>query len=63
LQARRPEDQCLLRAPLRRQSSGAARQAESQRADDRIFRVDHADLRECAELVTDRNELATLTHK
>ena len=31
--------------------------------DDGIFRVDRADLRECAELVTDRQELAALRHK
>ena len=31
--------------------------------DDGIFRVDRADLRECAELVTDRQELAALKHK
>jgi hypothetical protein len=32
-------------------------------ADDKIFRVDRADVRECAELVTDRKELAALRHK
>ena len=32
-------------------------------ADDNIFRVDRADVRECAELVTDRQELAALRHK
>jgi hypothetical protein len=32
-------------------------------ADDKIFRVDRADLRECAELVTNRKELAALRHK
>ena len=32
-------------------------------ADDKIFRVDRTDLRECAELVTDRKELAALRHK
>ena len=32
-------------------------------ADDRIFLVDHADLHECSELVTDRKELAALRHK
>ena len=32
-------------------------------ADDKIFRVDRADLRECAELVTDRQELAALRRK
>ena len=32
-------------------------------ADDKIFRVDRADLHECSELVTDRNELAALRHK
>jgi hypothetical protein len=32
-------------------------------ADDKIFRVDRADLRECAELVTDRKELAALRRK
>ena len=29
-------------------------------ADDKMFRVDRADLSECAELVTDRQELAAL---
>ncbi|MET0678907.1 MAG: hypothetical protein ABW175_24175 [Bradyrhizobium sp.] len=32
-------------------------------ADDKIFRVDRADLRECAELVTDRKELVALRSK
>jgi hypothetical protein len=32
-------------------------------ADDKIFRVDRADASECAELVTDRQELAALRHK
>jgi hypothetical protein len=32
-------------------------------ADDRIFRLDRADLHECSELVTDRKELATLRRK
>ena len=32
-------------------------------ADDKIFRVDRAELREYAELVTDRKELAALRHK
>jgi hypothetical protein len=32
-------------------------------ADDRIFRVDRTDVRECAELVTDRKELAAIRHK
>lgn len=32
-------------------------------ADDRIFRVDRADLHECSELVTDRRELAALRRK
>jgi hypothetical protein len=32
-------------------------------ADDRIFRVDGADLHECSELVTDRKELAALGRK
>lgn len=32
-------------------------------ADDRVFRVDRAELRECAELVTDRKELAALRRK
>ena len=32
-------------------------------ADDKIFRVDRADLSECAELVTDRKELAALRSK
>ncbi|WP_244443150.1 hypothetical protein [Bradyrhizobium sp. Ai1a-2] len=31
--------------------------------DDKIFRVDRADAEECAELVTDRRELAALRHK
>ena len=29
-------------------------------ADDKIFRVDRADVRECAELMTDRQELAAI---
>ncbi|WKA30110.1 hypothetical protein [Bradyrhizobium roseum] len=32
-------------------------------ADDKVFRVDRADLHECSELVTDRKELAALRHK
>jgi hypothetical protein len=32
-------------------------------ADDKIFRVDRTELRECAELVTDRKELAALRRK
>jgi hypothetical protein len=32
-------------------------------ADDKIFRVDRVDPRECAELVTDRGEFAALRHK
>ena len=32
-------------------------------ADDKIFRVDRADLHECSDLVTDRKELAALRHK
>ncbi|MGY4473178.1 hypothetical protein [Bradyrhizobium sp. USDA 3364] len=32
-------------------------------ADDKIFRVDRVDASECAELVTDRKELAALRHK
>ena len=32
-------------------------------ADDKIFRVDRIDTRECAELVTDRKELAAIRHK
>ncbi|MGY3604296.1 MULTISPECIES: hypothetical protein [unclassified Bradyrhizobium] len=32
-------------------------------ADDRLFRVDHAGAEECAELVTDRRELAAIRHK
>ena len=32
-------------------------------ADDKIFRLDRADLSQCAELVTDRQELAALRHK
>jgi hypothetical protein len=31
--------------------------------DDKIFRVDRADLHECSELVTGRKELAALRHK
>ena len=31
--------------------------------DDKIFRVDRADLHECSELVTDRKELAALGRK
>ena len=32
-------------------------------ADDKIFRVDRTELRECAELVTDRKELAAIRRK
>jgi hypothetical protein len=32
-------------------------------ADDKIFRLDRADTRECASLVTDRKELAAIRHK
>jgi hypothetical protein len=32
-------------------------------ADDRIFRLDRTDTRECASLVTDRKELAAIRHK
>jgi hypothetical protein len=32
-------------------------------ADDKIFRIDHVDLHECSELVTDRKKLAALRHK
>ena len=32
-------------------------------ADDKVFRVDRAAGSECAELVTDREELAALSHK
>jgi hypothetical protein len=32
-------------------------------ADDRIFRLDRIDTRECASLVTDRKELAAIRHK
>ncbi|MHC2439807.1 hypothetical protein ACVMB0_007182 [Bradyrhizobium sp. USDA 4451] len=32
-------------------------------ADDKMFRLDRAGLNECAELVTDRKELAALRHK
>jgi len=32
-------------------------------ADDKIFRVDRAELHECSDLVTDRKELAALRHK
>lgn len=41
---------------------GASKDLEAG-ADDRIFRVDRAELRECAELVTDRKELAAFRHK
>ena len=37
--------------------------AENAGADDKIFRVDRADLHECSELVTGRKELAALRHK
>ncbi|WP_338834599.1 hypothetical protein [Bradyrhizobium septentrionale] len=40
-----------------------AREALFAGADDKIFRVDRTDLSECAELVTDRQELAALPHK
>jgi hypothetical protein len=32
-------------------------------ADDKIFRLDRIDTRECASLVTDRKELAAIRHK
>ena len=32
-------------------------------ADDKVFRLDRADIRECASLVTDRNELAEIRRK
>jgi len=32
-------------------------------ADDKVFRVDRTDMSECAELVTDREEFAALSHK
>lgn len=32
-------------------------------ADDKVFRLDRADIRECASLVTDRKELAELRRK
>jgi hypothetical protein len=32
-------------------------------ADDKIFRLDRVDIRECASLVTDRKELAALRRK
>jgi hypothetical protein len=35
----------------------------SARADDKAFRVDRTDTGDCAELVTDRNELAAIRHK
>ncbi|MBR0869090.1 hypothetical protein JQ633_01880 [Bradyrhizobium tropiciagri] len=41
----------------------AAGEALSGSGDDKIFRVDRADSSECAELVTDRTELAALSHK
>ena len=37
--------------------------AENAGADDKIFRVDRADLHEFSELVTGRKELAALRHK
>ncbi|WP_166304120.1 MULTISPECIES: hypothetical protein [unclassified Bradyrhizobium] len=40
-----------------------AREALFAGADDKIFRVDRANSSECAELVTDRQELAALRHK
>ena len=40
-----------------------AGEALSAGADDKIFRVDRTDTRDCAELVTDRKELAALRHK
>lgn len=40
-----------------------AEQALVAGADDKIFRLDRADNRECASLVTDRKELAALRHK
>jgi len=32
-------------------------------ADDKIFRLDRTDTRDCASLVTDRGELAAIRHK
>jgi hypothetical protein len=32
-------------------------------ADDRIFRLERTDARECGSLVTDRKELAAIRHK
>ena len=32
-------------------------------ADDRVFRLDRADLDECRSLITDRKELAAIRHK
>jgi hypothetical protein len=37
--------------------------ALSAGADDKAFRVDRTDTGDCAELVTDRNELAAIRHK
>ena len=40
-----------------------ARDALSAGADDKVFRVDRTDTGDCAELVTDRKELAAIRHK
>lgn len=40
-----------------------ARDALSAGADDKIFRVDRTDTGDCAELVTDRKELAAIRHR
>jgi hypothetical protein len=38
-------------------------EADGALFDDKVFRVDRAELSECAELVTDRKELSALRHK
>ena len=40
-----------------------AREALTAGADDKIFRLDRTDARDCASLVTDRKELAAIRHK
>jgi hypothetical protein len=47
----------------RNQPDQEAEDALAAGADDKIFRVDRTDAEECAELVTDRRELAAIRHK
>ena len=47
----------------RHKPDGDAGDALLAGADDKIFRLDRADPRECASLVTDRKELAAIRHK